>query len=61
MFVNILNRIINISGINLLDKELQSLVQHNYTSLISQGTWVEEFESTLSSLQSDFQVIHSFS
>ncbi|KAK7580330.1 hypothetical protein V9T40_000959 [Parthenolecanium corni] len=42
-------------GINLLEKELLSLVHHKYRDLITQGTWVEELENTLKLMRTHLQ------
>lgn len=44
-------------GINLLEKELLSLVHHKYRDLITQGTWVEELENTLKLMRTHLQVL----
>lgn len=48
--------LIYFTGINLLEKELLSLVHHKYRDLITQGTWVEELEDTLKLMRTHLQV-----
>jgi hypothetical protein len=45
-----------LSGIALLDKELQRQVLANHEDLLSQATWVEKLEGVLSVMQSHVQV-----
>lgn len=42
-------------GINLLEKELKTLIHRNHQDLIKQGTWVYKLENTLKLMQTHFQ------
>jgi len=56
MHITIGTAIYILSGIALLDKELQRQVLANHEDLLSQATWVEKLEGVLAVMQSHVQV-----